>query len=242
MIGSLSVAAQTSPGRMRDLALGAFEQLKNRLNYSTDLSLQVDAASFARNEAHMYERIRDLKASEGDAKRANAALVAKVLLDGVQAELEMWIQLKKKRYESAWAALVKAQDDFAFAAQHYPEAPSITERAEHLKWAERLLFRTQIFVSPGLIVQAKDVECSICGATYGTCNHLAGELINGQICYKMVNRIHAAREVSVVARPTSKMHRFLDHFGVDAFSGLSAASQSRNQARAPQGRAKRKRK
>lgn len=67
---------------------------------------------------------------------------------------------------------------------------------------EELLYPQPLFFSIGVIVEAS--ECSICGAEYGSCDHLAGEAYMGEVCVRMITKLREVREFSVVEEPANK--------------------------------------
>mgnify|MGYP001613281886 CR=1 FL=1 len=151
----------------------------------------------------------ELKAEMIRAERedeANAALSFESLVDAVQSELRMWLALKDGAPQAAWDHLVNAQGSVRTAMQAHDVGASLEPYAERLVQLEQLLFPPQVFMSIGMIV--KRAECSVCGADYGTCRHVAGRPYCGVMCHKIITD-GEAREVSFVESPANKHCRVM---------------------------------
>lgn len=133
---------------------------------------------------------------------ANELLGYEGVLGALAHELEMYAAFKEDDAGAAWAHLVDAQMAAAQAVKAHP-AMAFLERAyiPRLYALERLLFPTMMFLSTAFVVE--DSECSICGKSYGDCDHIKGRPYMGQLCARVVTKA-SIREVSLVEEPASK--------------------------------------
>jgi hypothetical protein len=88
------------------------------------------------------------------------------------------------------------------------------KKAEHLVAIEKIIFPPQSFVSSGLVVRHQ--ICSICGAEYGGCDHLAGKPYWGRFCC-IITRGIEGNHVALVKQPADKGCR-VTHFAVEGGS------------------------
>ncbi len=123
----------------------------------------------------------------------------------MRSELLMWIALKDDNPNAAWDYLVEAEMAARTVVQVHVVMDGMEEYISRLHSLEQLLFPRALFFSIGGVVEAS--ECSICGAEYGSCNHLAGEAYMGKVCARVITKLQAVRELSVVTEPANKRCR-----------------------------------
>jgi hypothetical protein len=143
-----------------------------------------------------------------DETGANLAFILSRYVEGVCEFLSMWILLKARKLEKAWDALVTAQENIRHGIR-LGELAGFASFNDRLDAAEKLLFPPQKFVSAA--PQFAWCECSICGARYGECDHLALNLYMGQMCVAIVRNITGADHVAIVDKPDDKRLRFPNH-------------------------------
>lgn len=136
---------------------------------------------------------------------ANALLSYEAIISALVSELRMWIALKDDNPNSAWSHLVNAQEAAHESAQAHALASLFSGYTQRLSVMERILFPPQIFVSTGEVVE--EIECSICGRSYGECDHIAGRPYLGEICYQKITKIKRFDHLAIVEEPASKHHR-----------------------------------
>lgn len=143
----------------------------------------------------------------GLSDEANLAFCLDLSLQSVQYELQMLINIKEDDMSEAWSNLVKAQVTYGSVVRNCPyESISANGYITRLEWYEKLLFPEMMFASVGGIV--KKSHCSICNESYNKCNHIKGELYNGEICTRVITEMEL-EEVSLVDVPANKQCRVL---------------------------------
>jgi hypothetical protein len=151
--------------------------------------------------------IRDQKKCAISAANENAAnllLGFECAAQCVRAELTMWMLLKKGEYDEAWNQLILAQQCAIDSMRAHPGFQHLEEHNRRLESLEKLVFPPQVFVSAGWLVGRQ--ECSICGAVYGECDHLAGKPYMGQFC-AIIARDLIADHAAIVEYPADKRCR-----------------------------------
>jgi len=144
-----------------------------------------------------------------DEDSANTMLSLENLIDAIINELEMWIALKEDNPNKAWDFLINAQSAVRTTAQAHSIAIDLNAEgyANKLHLLEKVLFPSQMFFSPGFIIEK--AKCSICGKEYGECEHIVGKAYMGKMCYKIITKIKEVKEVSIVEEPANKHARIL---------------------------------
>jgi hypothetical protein len=146
---------------------------------SCGTELQVQAVN---RLADLYVRAGESRlaaTTRTDEELANYAAIAQQFIHGIQNFLRVWIHLKQDEAEDAWDALVDAQEQIE-SGLRFNENQGFREIAKQLLAIEQLAFPPQVFTSPGFIYRT--ATCTICGAIYGECEHLAGRLYMGNFC------------------------------------------------------------
>ena len=145
--------------------------------------------------------------SEQDENYANLFLGCECVIEALQAELNMWLQLKEGHPNDAWNSMVVAQMATRDATRAHKGFSHLKARAVRLVNIERVVFPDQVFLSAGLIVRRQ--ECSICNAGYEDCPHLVGMPYMGEFC-RCVLRDVQADHVALVKEPANKQCRIVD--------------------------------
>jgi hypothetical protein len=155
----------------------------------------------------LAKRVEDWKRqaiSEQDNNSANLFLGCECVIEALQAELNMWLQLKEGKPDDAWNSLVTAQKAARDVLRAHGGFSHWEARAVRLVNIERVVFPEQIFFSAGLIVRRQ--QCSICGADYEDCPHIVGMPYMGEFCRCILGDIEADH-VALVKEPANKQCR-----------------------------------
>jgi len=151
--------------------------------------------------------IADLKAEMvelQDEDVANCMLGLSLAAKALSCELRMWVALKDDDAALAWDFLAEAQSCASNAIRAHRISDHLGRYVERLEVLERLLFPPISFTSLGMVIQ--ESHCSICGAQYGDCDHVKGEVYMGEMCVQEITRADLA-EISIVQRPANKRAR-----------------------------------
>lgn len=194
-----------------------FPMFRRHANATWSPSRQIALADDLKRLISEAGQAREHMRHSDDGASATAWREIEVILEAMESELRMWIAVGEKNAAVAWEHLVDAQQSAEFASTRLEDYKPASQLVEHLAEVERIVFPEQFFVSPSMIVPS--FHCSICKAVYGSCNHLAGEIYDGETAHQVADRIDDAREVSVVNDPASKRHRFLSYDGFDLLTG-----------------------
>jgi hypothetical protein len=176
-----------------------------------DSELQRDARTKLQNLSAECHSLKSAAIGMHDENLANLFLGYECVIDCLHSELSMWILLKEENPDAAWDRLIAAQMAADAAARAHSGFSHLQHQSERLESIERLIFPPQVFVSAGLIVRYQ--ECSICGAEYGYCEHLAGKPYCGEFCCIVTKDIEA-NHIAVVDDPADKRCR-ITHFDVE---------------------------
>jgi hypothetical protein len=185
----------------------AIKECETYLFITRDTSLQND---YRVKMKELQQQATELKAaaiSQRNEDFANLFLGFECVAECLLAELSMWIDLKNGNPDRAWDNLVKAQSAGVASVRAHPGFSHNQEHVNRLEEIEKLVFPPQVFVSAGLI--AKRQKCSICGAEYGECDHLAWRPYMGQFCF-IVPKDITGDHVALVKDPADKRCRVTD--------------------------------
>jgi hypothetical protein len=194
---------------------------------SVKMRLLRDYEHMMREAEREIERLRPL--GEGDV--ASRWREVELYVHALHDEVRMWLFLAEHDMHAAWEALVAAQGNAHWAAGALPDFEPAQKEAEHLALIERVIFPPQRFFSPGMIIDEGTVECSICHAFAGQCDHLAGEIYDGEQAVRIIHHILDLREVSLVEKPANKHARATSYSGMDLLTGESVKTVQRRQKR-----------
>lgn len=172
-----------------------------------DSDLQRDAiVKLSELAAKVHDWKRQAIADQSE-DHANIFLGCECAVKALQAELEMWLQLKNDKPDDAWNKLIVAQMATRDAVRSHPGFSHLEARAARLVNIERVVFPKQVFFSAGLIVERQ--QCSICGTDYDECAHVAGKPYMGQMCSVILRNV-AADHVAIVDEPANKQCRVVE--------------------------------
>lgn len=181
---------------------------KANLSYIVrDTDLQRDALTELSALAAEVDDWKKRAISEQDNNSANLFLGCECVIEALQAELNMWLQLKEGKPEDAWNSLVTAQMATRDAIRAHRGFSHLEARAVRLVNIERVVFPEQVFLSAGLIVRHQ--VCSICGAEYEDCSHLVGMPYMGEFCRCILQDIQADH-IALVKEPANKQCRIVN--------------------------------
>jgi hypothetical protein len=180
------------------------KECEHYLFITRDAGLQRKALGELREAQARASRQKQAAISNGDNNFANLFLGFECVFDCLASELMMWINLKEGNPDQAWDNLISAQNSGVASVRAHPGFSHNSAHVQRLEEIERVVFPPQVFVSAGLIV--KKQECSICGAEYGECDHLAGRPYGGRFC-SIITRDITANHVAVVEVPADKRCR-----------------------------------
>lgn len=134
------------------------------------------------------------------------------------SELSMWLNLSRNNGAGAWDNFCSAESIAARTAYWLPEMKLAQDRLVHLSEVERVVFPHQpYFTSSGLVISKE--TCSICGQEYGNCGHVAGEVYNGTVAYRRIDKIERVLHLAFVEHPADKSCRFMEFEGIDPLTG-----------------------
>jgi hypothetical protein len=150
------------------------------------------------------ESVKEVLIKAGNEYGANVMLAFQCAADSLAEELLMWLALKADDPEKAWAHLILAQEAAGGVVRTKISLGESQRRIERLLLLEKLLFPSQIFMSIGSVVHGAD--CSICGADYDQCSHIAGQPYGGYFCTMIPGEIEPDH-VALVNEPADKRCR-----------------------------------
>ena len=176
-----------------------------------DAGLQKDACAKLQSMIVDCEKLKSQSIFAADENGANILLGFRCVTECLLSELTMWILLKEEKPDEAWDNLIRAQNAAGDAIRAHEAFAHLESQVRRLEEIERLIFPEQIFVSSGMVVRHQ--ECSICGAEYGYCEHLAGKPYFGRFCY-IVSKDFVADHMAIVKDPADKRCR-ITAFSVD---------------------------
>lgn len=177
------------------------------LSPARDIELQKETCARLYDFQSDLEKEKQKAVSAGDENFANLLLGFECVAECIRAEITMWILLKMGNPDEAWDSLISAQTAAADAARAHEGFSHLAQKSERLETIEQLVFPPQVFLSSGLIVRHQ--ECSICGAEYGECGHLAGMPYWGTFCHIIAKDIEA-RHFAIVENPADKRCRITE--------------------------------
>jgi hypothetical protein len=134
-------------------------------------------------------------------------------------EVRMWLFLNDGEMHSAWEELMEAQGASHWAARWLPDFEPAQHLEGRLEEIERVIFPKQHYFSPSLIIDQSDVECTICHDRGGACEHIAGDIYDGEVAGNVIHNITGVREISIVDDPANKRARALYYEGIDLLTG-----------------------
>lgn len=159
----------------------------------------------------------EITASRGDGERATEWRKVSFFLEAQVDLLQVWLHLKEDDPHAAWESFVAADSAAQKACEVLPDFEPAFLLYNRIKAVEACVFPSQTFVSPSIVTNVAENECSICG-TRGGCQHEPGQIYDGTLAHCIIHHIESVREVSVVTHPASKTRRVLTLGNMDALT------------------------
>jgi hypothetical protein len=147
---------------------------------------------------------KDAAIAAADEPLANHILAWEDLFAAGDAELTMCLKLKRHKPGAAWDKLIDAQMYAHHAQLADPTLAEATRYQAHLLDVERVVFPPQRFTSVGVLIRKS--SCTLCGAPYRRCEHIAGRVYMGKHCWRGISRFDVM-EQSIVENPADKRCR-----------------------------------
>ncbi len=194
----------TNSGEMLRETHGTLDAALPLTYYTTPVQSQQAAVGHLDRLNERIERYRKTAIVRKDEPAANLAWVLEAFTDGIRSFLLMWVHLKDNKFQSAWNALITAEDCIATGLRHR-FTDGLFELNRRLHGLESALFPPCRFTSPSITFERSD--CSICQREYGECGHLAGNLYMGEMCRQVVRDIIDADHIAIVDSPADKRQR-----------------------------------
>ncbi|WP_281228614.1 hypothetical protein [Flavobacterium aquiphilum] len=181
------------------------DNAQNIAIFSRDIELQ--KSEVLEIDSYM-NKLSDLMSKKGLTEtEMNLLLFLKYSIDSVKQEIQMIVNLKLGETDSAWTALILAQNCISIASTNHPfNSNQLNNYINRLEIYEKILFPKIMFASVGGII--KKTKCSICELEYEDCDHMKGKFYSGKMCVREIHEMEL-EEVSMVENPASKMNRQL---------------------------------
>jgi len=154
--------------------------------------------------------LREKAIAEQIEDKANFLLCLQFACEAMKNELLLIVSLKEDVAAKAWDYLCDAQNLISLSIINNPfKGDYLIGYAQRLHLYEILLFPKMKFASRGCIVGR--TECSICGQTYGDCEHIKGHFYMGKLCGEIVQEVISLEEISLVDNPADKRCRIISY-------------------------------
>lgn len=182
------------------------DEIGKYLVFSRAIEFQMNTRQVLDDLRQEAESVLDQLQSTGtDDDTLNRVLGLRCQLKALTRELDFYCFLKEGDMDSAWEALIDAQNALSGAIVAHPVfEEGLQERGETYQNYERLLFPRQLFFSTGLTVTQS--RCSICDGDYLECEHIVGRVYGGSFCNREIQQADL-KEVSIVEHPADKRCR-----------------------------------
>jgi len=154
----------------------------------------------------VLKEIKEQAVVRNDQAEAKTVWVYETIIEIQSNYLLAFRQMKNGSYYDAWCSLERVENNLHFIEPHYkPESDEYKLRFinKHTKQYQSL-FPYKLFFSPALLVLEK--MCSICQkpiSIRNSCGHRIGEIYNGEMCCRIVNKVELL-ESSLVETPAQK--------------------------------------
>jgi hypothetical protein len=218
-------ALVNTPREALDYLLNTYDSY--RLHATFSFSVARKREQLAGIEHTLRECERAVAGTRAENKGAHATEWRKIT-EFVRAqahELRMWLLLNNNEMHAAWGELIRAQGAARSAARWLPDFEPATDLDIHLSKVERVIFPKQLFFSPAMIINQDAVECTICHERGGNCDHIAGNIYDGEVAGNAIHEIEGVREISLVDNPANKDARALYYAGLDLLTGEECSKQ-----------------
>lgn len=156
------------------------------------------------------ELLKDLKqkfVKENNQKQAKRIWCLEQIFSIQNVYLLAYEYMKSHKFYNAWVKFGQIEIKLSNLKRHYKEKDNrfyLQHISEYTKKFQSL-YPYKFFFSTEEIISEK--ECSICGKKISLrnhCGHEVGEIYNGEMCYRIINRIDALTGVSLVNSPSRK--------------------------------------
>lgn len=169
--------------RDNDLQKNSIEEMKEFLKYIKSFKIQA--------------------ASRNDEDACDIFFHCQCVLNATICSLSMWLELKRRKYQTAWNRLVEAQEYIFYALRRKGESIGVEEFQEKLKNTETTIFPGfPRYQSAGLIVEGG--VCSVCGEPLEACPHIEEEIFLGTVCRRVGVKILEVNHVATVEVPRDR--------------------------------------
>ncbi|MGE5343310.1 MAG: SEC-C domain-containing protein [Candidatus Omnitrophota bacterium] len=170
--------------------------------YKSELKQAAQSIEFCSKEVD--EEVNSAKnSSNGDKK--NQLFLLSTYVNMLREYLVFWEQILKEEYWESWNTLQDILDLLRILKKFNKDNTKFyIEFIEKQLTGFEKLYPYKIFASPEIIL--KDVECSICGKDIFSldCNHITGELYDGQMAHWIAKDIERLSAISLVENPKDK--------------------------------------
>ncbi len=176
--------------------------------YLDDVVLQARAKELRQVEEleQRLKGIKDIAVSKGDQDTAKLVWCYEQILDIQQNYLRSFRELKSGKFYEAWCLFERVEIGLHRLERHLqPSADGFKLRLIDKHTSQfQSLYPYKYFLSPGYLIL--EAVCSICGrkrSIRNSCDHILGEIYNGEICCRVVKKIKFL-ETSIVEKPAQK--------------------------------------
>lgn len=149
-----------------------------------------------------------------DEPTANAIWCLEMIRSAQDYFLQAFVEGKNDRFYDSWCAFATCESYLSALSRHYNvynKRFGLQHMVKHVPKFQKL-FPYRFFSSIGFVIE--EANCSICESEMSldsNCNHIKGELYEGQICSRIISKARLL-EVSVVQDPIDKRNvLFLDN-------------------------------
>lgn len=147
---------------------------------------------------YKYQIVKD-----GHEVIANTFFHFQCVLNAHISLLEMWIEIKRKKYHEAWNHLIESQMYTEYALQVEGNHYGINEFQQRLNDIERVIFPGfPLYNSPGLIISGG--KCSVCGLDIDSCEHIEEKIYWGRVCKRLSPNLLNMDHSALVENPKDK--------------------------------------
>lgn len=155
------------------------------------------------------ESTKNMFIAELNEEKANLWLAAENLCTGIIHCIQMFLDLKRNKPDSAWNRLVEAQNHASWSCDKNDHLNSLPyEYTTYFEDLEKNLFPPQQFNSISFLAKTK---CSICNSPMSECDHIRGNAYMGRHCIEIITEF-IPLHVAIVDRPGDKKCRDT-HYG-----------------------------
>jgi hypothetical protein len=176
--------------------------------YLSDIVLQTSATEL-REVDEIKQRLKEAKnlaLSEADYENTKLIWSYEQILNIQQNYLQAFMELKSGRFYEAWCLFERVEVELHHLERHLETSADVFTLKlidKHTRQFQSL-YPYKYFFSPAYFIL--EASCSICGqkrSIRNPCEHILGELYNGEICSRLVTKADLL-EVSFVEKPAQK--------------------------------------